>query len=49
MASQKVEKVAEGANRKAWTRPVVTSIRAGSAENRPGTTIFDGIVEGIGS
>ena len=49
MASQKVKKAAEGAKRKAWTRPVVTSIRAGSAENRPGTRIFDGPVEGIGS
>ena len=35
--------------RKAWTRPSLSLLRAGSAENISGSAIFDGPLETIGS
>jgi hypothetical protein len=40
---------AESAPRKAWTQPVISQLRAGAAENVPGSTINDGPLETIGS
>jgi hypothetical protein len=36
-------------DRKAWARPEVTHLRAGSAENTPGVSISDAPLETIGS
>lgn len=35
--------------RKPWATPVVAELAAGSAENTPGTTTFDGPLEAVGS
>jgi hypothetical protein len=32
-----------------WIRPELTRLRAGAAESSPGSTIFDGSLENIGS
>ena len=34
---------------KAWTKPYVGKLRAGAAENIPGTAFLDGPLETIGS
>jgi hypothetical protein len=34
---------------KTWIRPELTRLRAGAAESSPGSTIFDGALENIGS
>jgi hypothetical protein len=36
-------------SRKAWTRPSLGQLRAGSAENIPGSAFADGPLETIGS
>ncbi len=35
--------------RKSWHKPEVTELRAGSAENTPGTAFLDGPLETLGS
>jgi hypothetical protein len=35
--------------RKAWTQPSLSQLRAGSAENIPGSQFLDGPLENIGS
>jgi len=39
----------EAETRKAWTQPSLSQLRAGSAENIPGSAISDGTLETIGS
>lgn len=41
--------VSDDAGLKVWVRPELTMLRAGAAENTPGTTIADGLLEAIGS
>jgi hypothetical protein len=36
-------------SRKAWTKPQFSHLRAGSAENIPGSTVSDATLETIGS
>ena len=40
---------AKPSGRKPWIKPVVKQLRAGSAEQTPGSTISDGFLEAIGS
>ncbi|HEX8124834.1 MAG TPA: hypothetical protein VF548_04560 [Allosphingosinicella sp.] len=39
----------EPAPRKAWTQPAISQLRAGAAENIPGSASPDGPLETIGS
>jgi hypothetical protein len=36
-------------SRKVWAQPSFSRLRAGSAENMPGSRIVDGSIEGLGS
>lgn len=48
MTKTKIEP-SDATGRKAWARPSVTPLRAGAAEAIPGSQVFDGSLETIGS